>query len=59
VNAKGRAVACHIESTTNSDVFDDAVCAALIRRARFEPAIDGNGQAVAAYWRSSARFLVG
>ena len=57
VSSAGKPVACHIESVTNSDVFNDAVCASLIRRARFSPAQDSNGKPVSAYWRSSVRFV--
>jgi TonB family protein len=56
VNAEGDATACHIQQSTRPKQFDDAVCSALMKRARFAPALDATGKPIASFWLSSARF---
>lgn len=58
VGADGTPTACHIQRSTRPAEFDEAVCKVLIRRARFTPALDANGQPIASYWRSSVRFSI-
>ena len=36
--------------------FDDAVCAAMMKRARFDPALDKDAKPIKSYWRTSVRF---
>lgn len=56
VGADGIPTACHIQSTTRPKEFDDAVCESVMRRARFDPALDANGTAIASYYRNTVRF---
>ena len=58
VNERGKATFCHIESSTVPQMFDDAVCLNLIRRAEFEPAKDAAGDPAASYWRNKVRFEI-
>lgn len=56
VGKDGVATACHIQSTTRPKEFDDTVCKAVMRRARFEPALDAEGQPILSYYRNVVRF---
>jgi hypothetical protein len=56
VDAEGRPSACKIQSTTRPAEFDEAVCSALMKRARFAPALDAEGKPLASYYRSTVRF---
>lgn len=56
VEPDGKPSACHIQSTTRAKGFDDAVCAAMMKNARFEPALDAAGKPIRTYWSNSVRF---
>lgn len=56
VGEDGRVKSCHIQQSTNSAGFDEAVCMAVKRRARFEPARDKDGNAIIAYYRNRVHF---
>jgi TonB family protein len=56
VGADGVPTQCHIQASTRPEGFDKAVCNALMRRARFEPALDAEGRPIASYWRSAVSF---
>ena len=58
VDPTGAPTSCHIQKSTRPVGFDDVVCAAMIRNARFEPAIDAQGKPVTSYFRSSVRFQI-
>ncbi len=58
VDAAGSPTACHIQQSTRPKPFDDAVCAAILRRARFDPALDAGGAPIASYWINSVTFLI-
>lgn len=58
IDANGRPTQCHIQRSTRPEGFDKAVCNALMRRGRFDPALDADGQPIASYWRSTVRFVV-
>ncbi len=58
VGADGVPTACHIQSTTRPKEFDDAVCKSVMRRARFDPAIDATGKPLASYYRNTVRFQI-
>jgi len=58
VGADGVPSACHIQSTTRPKEFDDAVCKSVMRRARFDPALDGAGKPLASYYRNTVRFQI-
>lgn len=57
VGEDGRAKSCHIQQSTNPKGFDDAVCRALIRSARFTPAKDKDGKPLVSYYLNSVRFM--
>jgi hypothetical protein len=59
VDGQGNATACHIQATTRLKEFDDAVCKALMKRAKFAPAIDAEGQPLASYYKNTVRFEIG
>lgn len=56
VDAQGNATQCHIQKSTRPAGFDEAVCKALMRNARFTPALGAEGRPIASYWRSTVRF---
>lgn len=56
VDPTGRATSCHIQSSTRPKAFDDVVCGAIMRRARFRPALDADGKPVTSYWRQTVTF---
>ncbi len=56
VDAQGGVTSCHIQRETMGDGFGDAACKALLHRARFEPALDRDGQPMASYYKFVVRF---
>lgn len=58
VDSEGKPTDCHIQRSTRPEGFDTAVCAALKRRARFEPALDKDGKPLASYYVNSVRFEI-
>lgn len=56
VDEEGKATACHIQKTVRTIGFDDAVCAALMKRASFKPALDADGKPMRSYWRNTVYF---
>lgn len=56
IDPAGTPTACHIQQSTRPKEFDDAVCSAVIRRAKFDPALDADGNPIASYWLSSVIF---
>lgn len=58
IDEKGGVTSCHIQSTTRPKEFDNAVCKVLVRRAKFTPALDANGQPLASYWQNRVRFQI-
>ena len=58
IDAKGDPTACHIQQSTRPQAFDDAVCKAIMRNARFEPALDAEGAPLASYWINTVVFQI-
>lgn len=56
IDATGKPSACNIQQSTRPKAFDDAVCKALMRNAKFEPALDADGSPIASYWLNSVTF---
>jgi len=56
VNASGRVVDCTITRSTSHSALDNATCALIIKRARFEPARDTTGKPVEGVYSSSVRW---
>ena len=49
---------CHIQQSTRPPEFDTAVCNAMMRRARYLPALDKDGTPVASYYRFTVTFTI-
>lgn len=56
VGADGVPTDCHVQRSTNDGGFDEAVCKGVMRRARFEPALDKDGQPLASWYVNSVLF---
>lgn len=56
VDAVGKPTSCKIQISTHPKAFDDAVCAAVMKRAEFEPALDAQGRPVPSYWVATVNF---
>jgi TonB family protein len=56
VDEKGVPASCHVQQSTNPEGFDKAVCNALMRRARFDPAVDASGNPMRSYYLNKVRF---
>lgn len=50
VNTSGRASSCFITDSNRPQLFDDAVCLGMMKRARFDPARNASGDPVASYY---------
>lgn len=57
VDADGKPTQCHIQQSSRPEGFDRAVCKALMKRAKFEPARTRDGKAIASYWRNTVKFV--
>jgi protein TonB len=58
VNRRGRVTDCAITSSSGSTSLDRATCSIMTRRARFTPAKDDNGQAIATTVHSRIRWVI-
>ena len=58
VDAEGKPTGCAIQQSTRPAEFDKVVCRNLIRKARFDPALDAAGKPMPSFWRSSVRFEI-
>ncbi len=58
VNPRGRAEECVVNRSSGSREYDQLACRYLLRRARFDPALDVQGNQVEGRYRSSIRFEV-
>jgi Gram-negative bacterial TonB protein C-terminal len=56
VDETGRATGCHIQQTTRPQEFDNAVCSAIMRKAKLSPALDAQGQPMKSYYQSTVNF---
>jgi protein TonB len=50
VTADGRATNCQVTSSSGSNILDEAACKDLERYGRFDPALNDDGQPIAASW---------
>jgi protein TonB len=50
VNTEGRVAGCSVSSSSGESSLDDAACKGMERYARFEPALDRNGNPISASW---------
>lgn len=58
VSPDGRAADCQITGSSGSPDLDEAACANLRRRARFNPATDGEGQPTTGSYSNSVRWQI-
>lgn len=58
VDEKGDVSQCKIQQSTRPAEFDDVVCKALMRRAKFSPARDSEGNFLPSYYRNNVRFML-
>ena len=56
VDAAGRPTQCHVQQVIGDEVFAEKSCEALMRRARFRPALGADGTPIASFFRSTVRF---
>lgn len=58
VGIDGRVSGCEIISSSGSALLDTTTCTLITRRARFNPARDGNGQAAAGTYSNRIRWVI-
>ncbi|PEQ12066.1 hypothetical protein B2G71_13025 [Novosphingobium sp. PC22D] len=59
IDAEGEPTGCEIlRAYAGFDEFSKSTCAHIRTRARFEPALDANGQAVPSYYVNTVRFAI-
>ena len=59
VGTAGRATFCQIQDSTVPQMFEDALCLALMKRAKFKPALNAQGEGVPSYWNLTVDFKAG
>ncbi len=57
VDADGKAVGCFVLARTNPDEFGDRTCQLMMKRAKFEPALDAQGKPMRAFWVGSVNWI--
>ena len=58
VGANGRVTDCQIASSSGHPDLDTATCTNVTRRARFDPALDGNGQPTTGTYSNRVRWQI-
>jgi len=58
VGAAGRVTSCSITSSSGSPDLDEATCSNVTRRARFNPATDGEGNPTTGQYSSRVRWVI-
>ncbi len=58
VGPDGRVTGCSVTSSSGSPDLDDATCANVTRRARFNPATDGEGQPTSGSYSNRVRWVI-
>lgn len=58
VGPDGKVTDCQVTRSSGSDDLDAATCSNIRRRARFDPAKDGNGQPTTGSYSSSVRWVI-
>lgn len=58
VGADGRVTSCSVTGSSGSPDLDDATCANVTRRARFNPATDGEGNPTTGQYSSRVRWVI-
>ncbi len=57
IGADGKPTGCAIYSPSLSDTLNERICKLVMDKAKFQPAKDAGGQAMASYWMGSPMFL--
>ena len=58
VDPDGKATDCRVTNSSGFSSLDAKVCQMLLRRARFKPQLDGNGQPMPATYRNRVRWQI-
>jgi periplasmic protein TonB len=58
VGPDGKATDCRVTNSSGFPSLDAKACQMLVRRARFKPQLDGNGQPMAATYRNRVRWQI-
>lgn len=58
VGADGRVASCDVTGSSGSSELDSTTCSLISRRGRFNPATNGEGEAIAGSWSSSVRWQI-
>ena len=58
IDASGKPTECEIQRSYSDEAFDIATCKALMRKARFEPALDADGKPVPSFYANTVNFLI-
>ena len=58
VSPEGRVTSCSVTGSSGSPDLDDAACRSITRRARFNPATNGENQPVAGTYSNSVRWQI-
>lgn len=58
ISEVGRPTACTVQLSMSNSQFEELACALLLRHARFEPALDGNGDPIASYWVTQVTYQI-
>ena len=58
VGPDGRVTSCDITSSSGSSDLDEATCSNVTRRARFNPATDGEGQPTSGSYSNRVRWVI-
>jgi protein TonB len=58
VGPDGKATDCRVTNSSGFPSLDTKACQMLLRRARFKPQLDGNGQPMAATYRNRVRWQI-
>lgn len=58
IDTTGRASDCHITESSGHADLDATTCELVMRRARFDPAVDSNGDATTGIWESAVSWTL-
>jgi hypothetical protein len=59
IDAAGKPAECKIQAQTLGETTNRKICNYLMENAKFLPALDSEGQAIASYWMNSPLFMFG
>lgn len=58
INETGKAEECHIQQSIGDESFDKVVCDKVMSRAKFNPALDKDGNPMTSYYINKVRFQI-